>query len=539
MAKRDALLRAGFNVKEIWECEWEHEVKTNASVKRFLSSFDLVPPLQPRDAFYGGRTGAVSLHAKAGEGEEIRYCDVTSLYPWVNKNCCYPVGHPHIITQPIDQSISSYFGFAMVDILPPPGLFHPVLPVRCNGKLTFPLCGKCVEEEQKKPLLQRRHYCIHSDDERLLRGTWCTPEIQKAIEKGYVIKQIHEVWHFPEHQQKTGLFEDYVNKWLKIKQESTGWPAWCQTVEQKRNYIMNYQEREGIKLDISKISKNPGRKATAKLMLNRYLFHVSFFSRCHSTPYHSCFFFHSCSFWGKFGEKPNKSTTVAVRDPSHLFSLISDTTKEISTFRLCNEDIMEAVYTNVQENAPKGKKSNIFLAAFTTCHARLKLFESLDLLNKQVLYYDTDSIIYKWREGQPSIAIGDMLGEWKDELEGDVITEFVSGGPKNYAYQTREGNIECKVRGFTLNVRGSAILNFQSMKQNILEELYIPQDCRNLNIVTPYHFQRDVEKKIIRVVPRVKKYSLVFDKRVINTQGLTFPYGYRRVGQEIELLMDL
>lgn len=229
---------------------------------------------------------------------------------------------------------------------------------------------------------------------------------------------------------------------------------------------------------------------------------------------------------------------MTVRNPSHLFNIVSDTTKDISTLRLCTDDILEAVYTNIQENAPKGSKTNIFIAAFTTSYARIKLYASLELLNKQVLYYDTDSIIYKWRQGQPSIPIGDYLGEWKDELEGDIITEFVSGGAKNYAYQTRGGNSVCKVRGFTLNVRGSSVLNFQSMKQNILDELHIPQDRCNLNIVNPYHFQRDVEKKIIRIVPRVKKYNLIFDKRVINTSGLTFPYGYRRVGQEIELLMD-
>ena len=60
-------------------------------------------------------------------------------------------------------------------------------------------------------------------------------------------------------------------------QEASGWPGWCQTVEQKRQYILQYQQREDIRLDIGKIAKNPGRKATAKLMLNRYLFHVSFF----------------------------------------------------------------------------------------------------------------------------------------------------------------------------------------------------------------------------------------------------------------------
>ena len=277
LTKRMDLLLAGFTVIEQWECQWDHEVQTNAAVKNFLASFDLVKPLEPRDAFFGGRTGAVSLHAVAGEGEEIRYCDITSLYPWVNKTCEYPIGHPHIITQPIDQSIHSYFGLALVDVLPPSGLFHPVLPVRVGGKLLFPLCGSCVEEEQAKPLLQRCHYCTHTDAQRMLRGTWCTPELIKAMEKGYKIIKIHEVWHFPCNQRQAGLFRDYVDQWLKIKQEASGWAGGCHTVDQKREYVVNYKEREGIRLDISQIAKNPGRKATAKLMLNRYVFHVAFF----------------------------------------------------------------------------------------------------------------------------------------------------------------------------------------------------------------------------------------------------------------------
>ena len=231
---------------------------------------------------------------------------------------------------------------------------------------------------------------------------------------------------------------------------------------------------------------------------------------------------------------------MTVRDPSHLFNLVTDTTKEISTLRLCTDDILEAVYTSVQDNVVKGTKNNIFIAAFTTCHARLKLYESLDALQEQVLYFDTDSVIYKWRPGHPSIATGDFLGEMTDELNGDIIKEFVSGGAKNYGYHTHGGKVVCKVRGFTLNVRGSAILNFQTMKQNILAELEIPQDTRrNLNIVTPYHFKRDLEKKQIQLVPRIKKYGLVFDKRVINTNAISYPYGYRRIAEEVDLLLDL
>ena len=98
------------------------------------------------------------------------------------------------------------------------------------------------------------------------------------------------------------------------------------------------------------------------------------------------FFLFCHSFWGKLGERVNKPTTVTVKDPAHLFSLILDAALDISTLRLCTDDILGSVYTSVQENTVKGTKTNISLAAFTTCHARLKLYESLDTLQEQVLY---------------------------------------------------------------------------------------------------------------------------------------------------------
>ena len=57
------LLRASYTVIEMWECEWDKLVDTDEAVQRFLTSFDLVAPLEPRQAFFGGRTGAVALHA--------------------------------------------------------------------------------------------------------------------------------------------------------------------------------------------------------------------------------------------------------------------------------------------------------------------------------------------------------------------------------------------------------------------------------------------------------------------------------------------
>ena len=183
--KLQRLQRAGYNVIVEWECQWEKKVKSTPTIQTFLTTLNMVPPLLPRDAFFGGRTGAVALHHQAGPGEKILYVDVTSLYPWVNKTQPYPIGHPEIKCPPPSQTISHYFGLATVTILPPRGLYHPVLPVRHGGKLTFPLCMACVREEQPKPMHERSARCTHSDAQRQLRGTWCTPEIEKAIAKNY------------------------------------------------------------------------------------------------------------------------------------------------------------------------------------------------------------------------------------------------------------------------------------------------------------------------------------------------------------------
>jgi len=109
--------------------------------------------------------------------------------------------------------------------------------------------------------------CSHTDEMRAISGTWVSLEVQKALELGYRLVKIHEVWHFSE--QSDELFRLYIDKFLKIKQESSGFPSWCNNEEDKQQYIREYHENEGIRLDYDKIRKNPGLRALAKLMLNR------------------------------------------------------------------------------------------------------------------------------------------------------------------------------------------------------------------------------------------------------------------------------
>ena len=165
--KKAAMLReVGYTVIEEWEFHFKQEKKANVELQAFLKELEMVEPINPRDAFYGGRTGAVSLHCKAALPDLIKYADVTSLGPFVNKYKEYPVTFLIIDTSPSDQDIAHYFGIAKIDILPPQFLHHPVLPYRAGGKLTFPLYAACVHEQQQKPWLDRTNMCAHTDNER-------------------------------------------------------------------------------------------------------------------------------------------------------------------------------------------------------------------------------------------------------------------------------------------------------------------------------------------------------------------------------------
>ena len=78
-----------------------------------------------------------------------------------------------------------------------------------------------------------------------------------------------------------GLFADYVDFFLKFKQEASGYPENVVSDDQKNEYIKKYFENEGIQLDKDNINNNPGLRSVMKLMLN--------------------------SFWGRFGMQTNKT----------------------------------------------------------------------------------------------------------------------------------------------------------------------------------------------------------------------------------------
>lgn len=91
-----------------------------------------------------------------------------------------------------------------------------------------------------------------------------------------------------------------------------------------------------------------------------------------------------------------------------------------------------------------------------------------------------------------------------------------------------------QVRGFSLNTRGQNQLNFDLLKKNILDEITRPQAVPNtIPVFNPHKIVRDPNTKELLTHTEIKRYKLVFDKRIVDsTTFQSYPYGYKRTTME-------
>ena len=327
-------------------------------------------PLQPRDAFFGGRTENFVLKwSRQLQSQTLKYVDVCSLYPYVNSKSVYPSGHPDLILIATEQQQQSFpkkdmsrcskssatekpsqtscvddvanivqdraveikfldrvdrilaipssegdlshhfdagqqqpspsrqrlrkfsqrtlsefphtyvesklrnedfFGLIKCQVLPPSDLHLPILPFKFQSKLFFPLCRRCVEERSsipdKKCVDLTSKKCVHRRvEDRSFWGTFATPEVKLALENGYRVIDVAEIWSWSRKKRSVTLFKDYIDKVLKIKLEASGWPKSCscdedtsaaqKICEHKRLYLREMEKKEGIALDPAKRKK--------------------------------------------------------------------------------------------------------------------------------------------------------------------------------------------------------------------------------------------------------------------------------------------
>jgi hypothetical protein len=536
--ERDAAYkRAGFKLTKVRECDWKKTEGGRDFYDKLASGEYIHEKLDPTEAMFGGRVECFQKYWKSSGEDFATYQDFTSLYPSVQFANRYPCGLPEVILptnpkMPTPERFmrrltrGKYFGVAKVHIEPPKNLRIPLLPRKAE-----------IEGEMKLlfDLVDRT-------------GTYSTLELAKAVQLGYKITRVYEIHHFKETRED--IYTEYIKTFLKIKQESSGWPDWVlnagketaveaaklehcsetgeryeifgdkaplkrwpehvlaacdpSAVEQaKREYIADYERRQGIALESEKIVKNPGLRALAKLCLN--------------------------SLWGKQAQRLNMPKTKTVRTRAQFREILLDPRNEVIDVPFMSENVAEVQYRLKDEFVEPGEFSNIYCGVFTTAYARIKLYNAMEGVGdpRRVLYCDTDSLIYTVQPGEDMLPLGDLLGELTDELEyGERIIEFCSGGPKNYAYtvEDRDGkrNTHLKIKGFSLNKQSTKeLLNYMTMKEVVLGE-------RESIAVPDRGMKRTKQRKIInKPQDSLKVYSRTGDKRLFQDDYTSVPYGWQ------------
>lgn len=458
----------GLNLKVMWGCQFEQKRQTDLTFKMLQLPDELVP-LKIHDAFFGGRTEPFCLYYRAKDNERIEYVDFTSLYPSIqsgkNRSVTdvnqvvtypYPIGHPVYLKTVTPDTLFQYFGFAKVLIHPPEGLHLPLLPARGEGKLLFDLKTKV--------------------------GTWTILELQKAVELGYVIQHVYEVVHFEE--QTTELFSSYVKRFFRCKTEAGGLQKLGVT-ENDIEWLNAYKEYHGFELDVSKMNDmNAPQYLVSKLYCN--------------------------SLWGKFAQKDDNNNTKDVFSYDELNKLVFDPTVLVMDIFFHDQDARTVIWKRRKEYKTPARNTNLAVAAFTTAHARLRLYEALEAYNDRVLYCDTDSVIAVQPMDQPRpVRLGSYLGDLVSELDDDEwIVEFVATAPKSYAYRTNKGQEVVHVKGFTLNYETSQLIDFDTMRQLVnADDPEKVIETKQLRFIIDEHHQ-------IRTDPdAVKQFKYTFTKR--------------------------
>jgi len=312
------------------------------------------------------RGGAVQVFKQ--RGENLRYYDVNSLYP-------YSISSPipiHFLSLLIPKEIrlETFTGFIKATIQAPVSV-TPVIPHH------FP-----KSEELEYP-------------QGPFTGLFWAEELRYAKSVGYKLK-IHLGYLF----SMTNLFSTYVNHFYTLKSQVTGGERFI--IKQLLNGLYGYFGRQPYNLLTSIVTESEILELLSK--------------------------------------HPVTSTTQLTPE---LYLILFKPQLDTSNYRISNT---RPVNTNVAIASAITSNSRIFINPFKT-----------DPSNP-CIYSDTDSVFLQ-HPLEPKY-IGKELGQFKDELNGDIICEALFLRPKTYGFITKTGIQKVVAAGFD-----NKELNFSDLKR--------------------------------------------------------------------------
>lgn len=425
--------------------QWEHE---------YIHKKDIVygDIMQMRDFFYGGRTEVFANYANMEHfpEKELLHLDVCSLYPYVCSWKELPMGIPTIhFGLKIDKSRlhpnspNPFFGFARVKVIPNKQDLIAILPHRTK---------KSTLEDEK---------LVYDLNPKV--GCWHTEMIYLAIEHGYIIEEVYEVWDYPTEQRSSTLMRGYMEYFLRMKQEAEGWEKLgknvasqlvgslkdCNTItEEDKDLICGYiynQNGGFARPRKDKVEKNPVLRQLAKIFLN--------------------------CLWGKLCQKQATEYEKFIYGYKQYLDLMCNMFIDVSTlkFRRVSGTIFKVRYQLVDKLKETNRFLNVPIAASVTAHSQVKLMRQMYVFGPRwMLYCDTDSIM-ALRDKNASNLSSSGLGNWEDEHPKEELTRFWALAPKCFMIEMKEKeevdyHFKCKgVRATEFNRRVTSWENIEKL----------------------------------------------------------------------------
>lgn len=427
-----------------------------------------------RTGYYGGCTEVMTPYTNATKCQAY-YDDVNSMYPSVMYFHDFPEGNPTWIPE-VElkiENLPKWNGFVECHVTPPRDILMPVLPARvplsdnpsAGYKLEFNLYPKT--------------------------GVWTTIELKYALTLGYTIDSVTRVLHWETMSKR--MFRKYIATFTIIKTVAAGRKG---TIEERLAYF-NHLINNHLKLDTRKdremiddlidifmlqhtripiteldndmfkkefdendmtlahwcaytcSEKNPGQKQTAKMLQN--------------------------SLYGKFGQKTLVEQLRVITDQAQLWELLQDEKKQIMDLEQVPD--VPVMYAKYLDHAPRDYIrprifANPMIAAWTTALGRITLIKRVyEVGPENVLYMDTDSVMYTQPLNTPTYPRGNCLGEWECELpDGERISHFVSTGPKCYSVHTSNDNVFTHLKGWRECVGVNELFEFRSLLNQVFDD---------------------------------------------------------------------
>lgn len=331
-------------------------------------------------------------------------------------------------------------GTIFLTILPPKNCFRPFLLSRTkSGKVVQTLCAKCAENSSNS--------CHHTDSQRALSSCYFISEINAALNFDYKIIHIYECHYY---KNVSYILKDFVTKLNVQKIKHSDLFKNCNNLKEKNDICDSLNSKMHLEppfnVTMSNVKINERKRFLYKQFAN--------------------------SFFGKFNQNSNKPQTIFVRSQKCIDDLFYSEDKITDLFCL-NESICQVeIIKNVQKKNLPNLKTNCYIGGEIVSYSRQIIYEYMNQIecNGGTIYQvECDSIIFSLPNNvQMPIPISNCLGEFKQEIEGEILS-YHSFGPKNYSITYKEQNNAIKT---ITKISGLSLKN-ALFKNELSENLFI------------------------------------------------------------------